>query len=340
MKHLLTLIFYTIAISYSAFLNLKAQEISINSLHLDDKTKLESTELVDGYVYTGFDANENYLFWLEMYTQTISIYDLKQHRLQQIVLKNGRGPHEAQRIISLAVVDSTIFISDYYNLKLIRVNIEGTFSKDVVLPKNAKPFRIRSSDKSIYMLDKFNKVAPVVKYELNERQNVYELSVDKDINKDFVTGFQVEGEISAGHNTLVHITKYYPRLYVYDLANKSLLKKIRFDNSEVIEGYRRPHSSGGRVMLPPEKVDILNEDIALVPGTEEKVLILSEGQSNNRAYGLDKLWEYDFTNEKFIKSHDMEVKLKAITANDKYLFGYSEEDNAIYRYKIVRSSHP
>jgi len=336
MKKIFSFIAIIIICLCSTLLHVTAQQINTQALQLVDKTVVDNIELESGYVYAGFDANENYLVWLELYTQTIHVYDVKKKRIQKIVLNKGRGPHEAQRIISLGIVDSTLFISDYYNQKLIRVNINGTYSRDIILAKHAKAYRIATYGPSIYILNILNKVATIIKFDPDKSKNFQELSVNKSITNDFVTNYQAEGEISVADNRLVHITKYYPRLYVYDLKKRSFFKKITFDESEVEEGYKRPHSSGGSVILPPAKVDILNEDIALIPGLKDNILLLSKGKSSSREYGLDKLWVYDFANEKFIKAHDLGFNAKEITANDTWLFAYSEEENAIYRYKIVK----
>jgi dipeptidyl aminopeptidase/acylaminoacyl peptidase len=306
------------------------------SVELNPLGEVSYLELAPDYSYYLFTGNNNFLLWFEGYTNVLFIYNLETNKLKKIKLVKGRGPHEVNTISSISLIKDTIYLVDHTNIKFIRITTSGKYLEDLVPSTGLRPISIVSNKSNKIIMDPYNQNALFYSWEM---ENYVPVKLkEKIVIEEFDTIFKKQGYVALKNDYLVHLTKYYPNLYVYDLGKRVLIKKIVFDESEVDGGGTRARSDGAKMMFPPEKVDILSEDVANIPGVPGRIFLLAKGASDNRDYDLDKLFEYDFEKEEFVATHDLGVKATEITVNDNYLFVYSKEENEIYQYEIVVSN--
>ena len=307
------------------------QEVELRSLG-----EISNIELEKDYAYYLFKVNQDYLVWYEGYTATLFMYEFTSEKLSKIQLKEGRGPNEFKVITDLAVhANNIVELVDFNNIKFISIKPDGEYLEDVRPPEGVRPMRLSINRNYSVVMDVVNQNA--LFYE--RRADNYRALTLKDatIFEEFPNPFQKEGFLTLNEKYLVHLTRYYPRLYIYDLERMELFKTIMFDESEVKESQSAETDEGAQMLLPPEEVDILNEDVAHLPGLPGRILMLAKGKSDTRDYMLNTLLEYDFLKEEFVSEHGLGVEATEITVTEKYLFVYSEEENAVFQYEIIYS---
>jgi hypothetical protein len=302
------------------------------------KKSLENTTLEEGYIYSIFTANKDYLAWAELYTNNIYIYNLQKKELENLKLKKGKGPHEFLGINGLALtINNQLVINDDRNVKWIIYNIKTQKYKEDIKFNSFRPFHIASDRTSIFSLD-FNSVQSLYHiFDMNTR-DMNMIDMDKyRVLKEFSYTFKKSGSIAVKGNFSVHLTRYYPNLYVINLQKKELIKRIEFDDWQTTKGKTTTYQ-GQKAQLAPTDVDVINNDVAFMPGMDNTILILAKGEGKRRSYKTSELNIYNFKKEKFTKTLDLGVVATRITVNDNYLFVYSKEENKIFQYEIVLSN--
>jgi hypothetical protein len=297
---------------------------------------ISNVQLKPNYAYYFFKTNHNYLVWYEGYTHTIFIYNFSKRSLKKVPLRKGRGPHEFLQISGFSISNNNIInLVDDMNDKLIRLNSSGTFLKDKIAPLGLRIYKIYNGN-GYQVIEDINSQKAI--YFLRFQDNFVPLNLKSKIGKEFNHNiYEKLGKASMQGHYLVQVLEYLPRLYVYDLSKRYLIRRIKFDDSKVDWGRPHTNSKGAKMMFPPSRVDIKNEDIAAVPGEKHRVFLLAKGASKHRTYGLNKLFEYDWKTEKFVGVHKLPFKVQEIATNNHYLFAYSKEKNKIYRFKVVPS---
>jgi hypothetical protein len=305
-----------------------------NTISLSPMGTLSKISLKPNYAYYFFKVNNDYLVWYEGYTHTIFIYNFTKKILKKIILKKGRGPHEFLQISGISISKSNIiYLVDNINVKFIRLRPTGKFLKDYV---NFSALRVQKTyNKNDYQIIKdINSQKSL--FFLQLEANFIPLKLKSKVRNEFDHNiYKKLGRAAIQEHYLIQVLEYLPNLYVYDLNNHHLTKKIKFDDSKVDWGQPQTNNKGAKMMLPPSHVNIKNEDIAAVPGEMHCVFLLAKGAGKHREYGLNKLWEYNWKIGKFVGLHNLPFKVQEIATNDQYLFAYSKEKNKIYQFKVV-----
>lgn len=303
---------------------------------LRDEIKLSNTKFKKGYNYASFASNKKYLAWAEYYTGQIFIYDLAKEKIKKVIKQKGRGAHEYIMVSSLTLTnDNKLIMSDPENIKLLIYDIEtGSYDKDVKLNK-IRPYRLAVNGNVIFSssIPSHSKSLYNIFYTRNWKHTSIDMA-EFDSNNKMSNAMKVEGYIAVNRAYGVHLTKYYPYLFIIDLQKMQVMKKVVFDKVAV----KKPRTTtmrGHKAFLPPDEVKVESKDVAFVPGKNHEILILAHGVGEHRKYKPDKLQVFDLKKEEFLKTLDLGVKATEITVNDDFLFAYSKSKNRIYRYKIV-----
>jgi len=308
---------------------------------LTKKVKVENTDFKKGYKYAAFAVNDDYLAWVEAYTGQFYIYNLETKEVEIVKQKKGRGPHEYIIISSLGLTeDNKLIINDPENIKVIIYNIRtGEFEQDVKFNK-MRPYRVAVKGNFIFSFS-LPPAAQSLYYRLNVsswERNAIDMIGEGNHNKRSST-FKRVGYVAAKNNYGIHLTRYYPNIYVINFNEERVQKEIEFDKAETqSSGTTTARGGKKRFMAPLEKnVDILSTDVAFMPGSDRSVMILAEGKGEQRNYDPSRLRVYNFLEERFTNTLDLGVKATEITVNDNYLFVYSEEENEIFQYELIPS---
>lgn len=324
LKSLFTLFLFSIPSIVHSQQNVKIKAIG----------EVTTVNLEQDFAYYFFEANQDFLAWYEGYTSTLFIYDIDISKVNKIALSEGRGPNEFKKITGLSIYNNIIYLTDHTNAKFIRVNSSGEFMEDLVPSNGLQPMKMVSDTRYQVIMEAFGEAVFYSKKSENEKYQPLTLN-GTNLMEEFPSLYQKEGYLSIQNGYLIHLARYYPFMYIYDLAENKLEKKIIFDVSEVEEVKSLTTEGGAKMTHPPAKVDILNQDVSSIPGSPDRFFLLAKGKSKTREYGLNKLFEYDFIKEAFVAEHDLDLKAKEIAVNDKYLFVYSDDDYKIYQYEIL-----
>lgn len=297
--------------------------------------ELQGVKFDNSLTYDGFEASGKYLIWYEIHNNVITIYDLEKNEENTIKLKKGRGPNEFLGVMGIVMDNNEVLnVLDPTNIKFLRVHINGKYIGDATVPAGLRPLRVAYKNGTLVVLDA---VSPEAVFYIIDDYNDYQPIVltGMTVAEEFPSPFRKLGYMTVNENKLVHLLQYYPYLYVYDLKEKNLLKKIEFDKSNISDDKPVATPDGAVMHAPPAKVDILSHGVVASPGQPDRILILAEGKTKSRDYKLSNLYEYDLNKEKFVAVHELGVKAAKITANDGCIFVYSEEEQAVYQYKFT-----
>lgn len=305
---------------------------------LKDRHPIESVRLKKGYAYNKFAANNRYLVWMEDYTGTLYIYDINHSKLKKKHLKKGRGPHEYSVIVDIVIYyNDKIILNDPKNIKWIIFNIEkDKYDRDMKF-NSFKSSHLSSFKKDIFFLnDDFSNENSLYGIVNMENKSVKRVDMKSySMKNEFSYIYKRSGRVTLNANYGIHLARYYPNIYVINKNKMVVQKKIKFDNSETKKGKTINTGNGNKLYIAPDQYDLLDKDVAFVPGKDHDILILADGVGAHRKYDPHKLQVFDFKKEKFIKTLDLGVKATEVTVNDDFLFAYSKSKNRIYQYKIV-----
>jgi len=290
--------------------------------------------LKKNYAYALIDADNDNVAWIEYYTSTLFVYDIRQDQTKKIQLKKGHGPGEYTAITDLFIKGQSVYLADPKNNKVIIVNIRTGQKRDIPFRKH-KVFRMARAKNGFFLLE--NSLPNVlISYHSLKNGRTYALNNDDfDVRKEFSNPFFRDGYLLSDKERAFLVTKYLPNVYIYNNVTKGFDKKVKFDQSEVETVPAQKMSNGAKAIYPPTKVDVATEDATYLAQRPNSIFLLSRGATDNRDYELDKLYEYDFKRQKFVDTYDLGTMVDEITSNENYVFAYSKQKNKIFKYKIL-----
>lgn len=309
-----------------------SQEKANADLNISDPEML--VELEPDYTYAGFTATNDLLAWFEIHTSTLYIHDLERGKTKEISLKEGRGPGELQTFTDLAIIDERIYIADIHNYKIIEVDISSEKTDDITFNKSNNIFRIISDDQFLYMIDGADPKVYLYSYNLEEKKiDEFSLS-DSNMDENLSNVFLKDGSLVATQDFIHVVTKLEGNIHTFGSDKQSFEETTSFDNTSV-EVTRREASDGAQVTSPPAEVELTVEGAVTFPFAKDKIYILAEGETEHMTYRRDELYEFDLEKKRFTNTIEVGTNVDDMTANDNYIFMYSEEDYTIYREAVT-----
>jgi WD40 repeat protein len=304
-----------------------------------DKNKLEAIEFTEGYNYASFTANDQYLAWGEFYTGDITLYNLSTKKTQTLKLTKGRGPHEYLFFTTLVLTaDDRLVIGDPENIKFIIYDIKsGSFEKDIVFD-DFKPYRAASNGSHLFALNTAMKTQPL--YRLFDEKSWKTQDITGDglsADDEYENLFKREGYIDVNDMYGVHLSRYYPMLYLTDIQKKQFIKEISFDVVETSEA-EKGTLNGKKYFTPPRDPDILSKDVVFLPNSDSLVGILAEGKGEEREYSSNTIMLYDIIKDAFVKSIDLGIQATEMMTNGDHLFVFSKDEISLFQFKIELNS--
>jgi len=294
--------------------------------------KLENTALESGYRYHLQYATNQYLVYVEYYTQQVFLYNLnKQKVVYSKAIPKGKGPFEFTSITGAVIIDEFIYISSREELKIIEINIKNDKMKELRLEKTF----VR--DMSVYnnkiLIENDELINLFAQYNIQKEEESFVKFSGFNPIKEFSHLFFKEGDFSIKGDNLYFVTTYLPFIYVFNLENQVLKEKIKFDISEVKKPRKLSLGNGDVAELPPES-NFKIKEITAIPSNNKKVLIIIEGKGATRRYSFQNIYEYDLVKKKFSTVYPYHTEIRSIVSNDKHVFVNSFNDLAIYKLTI------
>ena len=307
------------------------------SQEIISEKKLNHTDLENGLQYGPFTVNDNYLVWGEFYTQSISIYDLETEKLNKLKLTKGRGPHEYQIFTSLSLTERNhLVIADPENIKLIVYDIgAGEFLEDKVF-SNFLPYKLNAESNFFFGLDRSfseNSLFYILKNKGGDIQHIPIDMLSFDTHNEFAYPFRRDGVIASNDSFGVFFPRYYPDLYISNLKEKKFVGEISYDEWYTEKG-EQGTIRGKEAYFAPTNVDVTIKAATFMPASKYSIMVLARGEGEERSYKFNRLRIFDIQKEKFTGDLAFDFEVTNIATNSEFLFVYSKEENAIFKYQI------
>ncbi len=310
--------------------------LSANNIIFAQSIKLTPLDfnLEDGYSYTYQSLSLSNLTFVEDYTNTVYVYDLKSDEIiVEKKIPKGRGPGEANMINAAVFYENKLYIGVAPEFKIIVYDLlANTFTDHYNRSISPRSFMI-FNEKLIVENDLKDKLFLSVDIPLHkeiEFQSIDFLNIDP--LKEFTSNFFKEGTQTVIEDKLIFSTQYKSNLYLFDLNKMSYEKKIEFDISTV--SMPRTISSGGSsITLAPNDANIEIKGIGFSDYFQSHtVFLLLSGKGAVKSYTLDRLYLYDTKKEMFTDEFDLPFEA------DKILSGNSEivlvDNDSLKLYKV------
>jgi len=287
--------------------------------------------------YYGFSFKKPFLIWSGFPSRTIYILNLKTDELQTISQSKGRGPLEVNWISDLAIHENYLYQFDRDNLKYLKLNLKsremsenkynfsGTTHPPIIYSAVSGGDNIIATDIQVpsHFVMEWNP----------ENQNVthYEMG-DIDNKEEFPNPFFKESILTVSGNHLLAATNYAPYIYVFDIDKKRLIKRTEIGELETKQSKRM--SFGGRTAVAPPDVSAYQTDIAAIPNSSNRVLVLKKGEDRGRSFSDTYIYEFDYMTGELMNEYPVGFAAEEIfwVGNDLYLY---KEENGIGLKKIV-----
>jgi len=316
-----------LVIAFTTFTN--GQSIDERDVEIE---KLKNINLEEGLKYRLKYADNNYLLFIEFFTQEVFLYNLKkQEVVYSKIIPKGKGPFEFTVLNGAVIINEQIYLSSWKEPKLIQID----FKKDEMKELRLEKLTVR--DLSVYKEDiivKNNDLTNLfARYSSTEHKESYINFKNFDSLNEFSNFFFKEGDFSVHGDKLLFTTTYLPYIYVFNLEKEELIDKIAFDVPDVEQPRQVDMGNGDVATLPPES-NFKTREIAGVPGYSNKAVIVTEGEGENKKYSYYGLYEYDLEGKKFTNRYPFKFEIRSVVSNDEYIFISSYDDLNIYKMSI------
>lgn len=252
-----------------------------------------------------FDANDEYLVIRNHTNSELIIYSIDTGKTTTIELVKGRGPNEYLSIFELIIDENNIiYLSDIRAFKFLKIDVQGKFYEDI-------NYNIRTMLNSLIKLDEKLYISTSRPY-LSSHYHELKLAADStkiiplyptitDKGKSFVPNtFYFTGVGDANKYHLIHINRYHPTINVYPLGGNGNQATIPYDDSEKFESnIKLSPTQTELTMLPPEKVNVLLNNMFIHPKNDRKIYINADGETKNKIYDIKSIYEFDLIDKKF-----------------------------------------
>lgn len=307
-------------------------EVGKKDLILGDPIQLKNIELEEDYEYVLFDATDELLCWIELYTGTLYVYNLQESQLaRKITLRQGQGPGEYTSITGMTITqDNFILLSDINRGKLIRLNIESGEAQDLKLSES-RPMRLLE-----------HKGRTVISEMSATPSLVGEVKGNGEIRRFVMSeaepppnGFFRSGEIEGSGSKIAFAPTYQPLIHIFDLESGKQIGKLQYDSGWVKElPSPREMTDGTVVTLPPDAsarvIDISNNT-----AHSDQILLVVEGEGENIEYDKKQIYVFDLSREEIVKVINLDIEAGEVAANSNSIFIYDSNDFKIYEYDIL-----
>jgi len=286
-------------------------------------------------VYASFDANNQYLVWMEFTQGLLFFADLESTQVDSITLNRGRGPNEFQMISDMYISDDhVIYMADFPNSKILRWDVlEGRYDHEI--PVDAPPFRIAGDDRWIF-IQSTNLETPFKRINL-ETEEQKELSLAEGFFRD-IRGmekmFAREGELYYTNGKLMHVSKYKTAFSLAEPkpdASGIRFQTTFFEDDQDLGVSQADFANGGQgFRLDPSKL-LLAQDFAAAPAGDLVYVLMHDNRpdkeySKSKIYELE-VWELSYPVPK--DASELPFNIEHLVSNDRQLFAFSKEEGKV-----------
>jgi hypothetical protein len=305
---------------------------------LDSTGSLGGVDFRENYLYRYFDTNGRYLAWVEMYADSLYVYDLQARQMAQTIkLVKGRGPGQLAQISGLTVTDGgAVYLSDTNRAKFLRVDVETGEVADVSLTKSGlRPSRVDALG-DLLVAANLSPLSLLGTVDLAASEPSFQPASGLDAKAEFDTVFFQVGFLDAAPGRAVYLTQYRPRIYTFRAGSEGWTHAHTavYAESDVQMPDAKKRDDGAVVQRPPTEVDVEGKGVEVVPGRPNRAFVWADGEGGTRTFDPATAYEIDVTSGEIVDAHDVGAVIEEIIATDDALYVYSEDDQAMYEWAL------
>jgi len=313
-----------------------AEETPVRSrINLKFNGRLRHVPLPKGGGHALFTTNGRYLAWLRSYTDTLCVYDLRHDRMiRKMRLPRGKGPGEFDELSGAAITaDNIVHLAEPNQAKFLRIHAtEGPMEDLTFRESGFRPVRVVAQGDQLVSTS----MSPTEFVGVVGSDRVFQSADGLDAASEFSKGsfFSQSGRLDATRQRAFFLTRYLPRIYVFDPRRNQFVKTIVYADVEVEMPEPEETERGMTVHRPPQKVPLLSRNVVAVPGRPNRVLIQAEGGDGQHTFDPSALYEIDVQTGTIVAEHDLGVTIESVAAADSSLFVYDDEKREVFAYRL------
>lgn len=291
-----------------------------------------------------FTTNGRYLVWKRTYMDTLCVYDLRGGEMvNKTRIPRGEGPGEFEQLSGATITDEdVVYLAEPNQAKLLRFDVTKGPLEDLTFYESGfRPERVDARGTQLVAKRISGGSSGTELVGVIGSDRVFRAADGIDFRKELGSLFFQAGRLDAARQRAFFLTRYRPRIYVFDLEHNRFDERVVYGNVDVeIEMTGSENTdSGVTVYRPPQEVEFFAYEVVAVPGRPSRVLIKAEGSGDQHSFDPSALYEIDVQTGTIVAEHDLGLKIYKVATADSSLYVYDDEKREVFAYRL-RSSEP
>jgi len=289
-----------------------------------------------------FTTNGRYLVWKKTYTDTLCIYDLRSAEMaRKFRILRGEGPGEFEQLSGAAITDDdVVYLAEPNQAKFLRFDVtKGPLESLTFYESGFRPERVDASGTQLFTKRISGGSLGTELVGVINLDGIFRAADGIDLKKELGSLFFQAGRLDAVGQRAFFITRYRPRIYVFNLERNRFVKKVVYGEVEVEIPESENTRSGVTVHRPPQEVEFFAHEVVAVSGRPSRVLVKAEGGGDQHFFDPSAFYEIDVNTGTVVAEHDLGLKIDKVASADSSLYVYDNEKREVFAYRL-RSSEP
>lgn len=287
-----------------------------------------------------FTTNGRYLIWKTTYTDTLCVYNLRAGEMaRKFRIPRGEGPGEFETLSGAAITDDDIvYLAEPNQAKLLRFDVTKGPLEDITFYESGfRPERVDAWGTQLFAKRMSGGSLGTELVGVIGLDRVFQAADGIDFKKELGGLFFQAGRLEAAGHRAFFLTRYRPRVYVFNLEHNRFVKKVVYGDVDVEMPERENTESGGAIYRPPQDVEFFAYNVVAVPGRPRRVLVHAEGGGDQHSFNSSALYEIDVQTETIVAEHDLGLTISKVATADSSVYVYDDEKREVFAYRL-RSS--
>lgn len=302
-----------------------------------------------------FAANARYLVWVKSFTDTLCVYDLRTREMaRKLRIPRGRGPGEFEELQGAAITsEGVIYLAEPNQAKLLRFHVTKGPLDDFTFrwgpgfrlgeanrrdPEQAsrkqglRPGRIDAVGLHLVAQG----VGATGFIGMIDGNGVFREATGFDSRAEFGNNLFIgkAGRLDATRQRAFFLTRFQPRIYVFDVERNRFIKTITYADADVELPGPQKTEDGGLIFLPPQEVRVLGRNVVAVPGQPDRVLIQAEGSDGQHMFDPSALYEVDVPSGTVVAEHDLGLNIDKVASAGRRFYVFDDEKRQVFAYRF------
>jgi hypothetical protein len=288
-----------------------------------------------------FTTNGRYLVWKKTHTDTLCVYDLRADEMaRKIWIPRGQGPGEFEQFSGATITDEdVVYLAEPNQAKFLRFHVRKGPMEDLTFYESGfRPERVDARGTQL-VTKRISSGSGTDVLGLIGSDRVFQGVDGFNFRKELGSLYLQSGRLDAAQQRAFFLTRYRPRVYVFNLDRNRFVKKVVYGDVEVEMPEPENTESGVTVYRPPQEVEFFAYHVVAVPERPDRVLINAAGGGDQHSFDRSALYELDVQTGTIVAEHDLGHKVHKVATADSSVYVYDDEKREVFAYRL-RSSEP